>query len=201
MTNLTAIITYYHSKTHEQLKRCIDSLEQFGIKWILVDDFSDCRPSYPHLRTDENLGPYGAFKLGLNQVRTQWVLRMDADDYLSSAPIFDESYDAWCNSFEGKVKISPVDFLNRPYAGLSGIVVKTDILKRVWYTGVRQFGDIIIFHRLLRQFKVTNYLEDCYVYEAMTPGSITGTPWSISKHYLKNALDIIRKEVADGKWY
>ena len=201
MTNLTAVITYYHSKTHEQLKRCIDSLEQFGIKWILVDDHSDNRPSYPHLRTDENLGPYGAFKLGLDQVRTQWTLRMDSDDYLCSAPVFDESFDAWCNSFAGKNKLNKDEFFKRPYAGLGGITAKTDILKRVWYTDVRHFGDIIIFHRLLRQFKVTHYLEDCYVYESMTPGSITGTPWNIRKHYLNNALDTIRKEVADGKRY
>ena len=201
MKHLTAIVTYYHTKTLEQLKRCIDSLDQFHIKWILVDDHSDNRPPYPHLRTDKNLGPYGAFELALEHVRTPWVMRVDCDDYLISEPVFDESYDAWCNSFAGKNKLNQDEFFKRPYAGLNGIIAKTDILKRVWYTDVRQFGDIIIFHRLLRQFKVTHYLEDCYVYEAMTPGSMTGTPLNIRKHYINNALDTIRKEVADGKRY
>ena len=201
MTNLTAVITYYHSKTHEQLKRCIDSLEQFGIKWILVDDFSDCRPSYPHLRTDENLGPYGAFELGLEHVRTPWVMRVDCDDYLISEPVFEESYDAWCNDFNGKVNLDPEDFFKNPYAGLTGIVVKTPIMRRVWTGESTTFGDIIIFHRLLRQFKVTKYKKDCYVYIPQQSGSITAVSWNIRGKQIDVAKAKIIKEIADGKRY
>ena len=166
-----------------------------------MDDFSDCRPGYPHLRTDKNLGPYGAFELGLEHVRTPWVMRVDCDDYLISEPIFDESYDAWCNDFNGKVNLDPEDFLKKPYAGLTGIVVKTPIMRRVWTSELSIFGDIVIFHRLLRQFKVTKYDKDCYVYIPQQPGSITATSWSIRGKQLEIAKDKIRLEIADGKWY
>ena len=201
MKHLTAVVTYYHTKTLEQLKRCIDSLDQFQIKWILVDDHSDNRPPYPHLRTDKNLGPYGAFELGLMHVRTPWVLRMDCDDYLISKPIFNESYDAWCNSFNDRVKIHPEAFLNSPYAGLTGIVVKTPIMRRVWTSELTTFGDIVIFHRLLRQFKVTKYDKDCYVYTPLQPGSITGQLWSNIQVQTDIAKNKIRGEIADGKRY
>lgn len=201
MTNLTAIVTYYHTKTLEQLKRCIDSLDQFQIKWILVDDHSDNRPPYPHLRTDKNLGPYGAFELALEQVRTPWVMRVDCDDYLISEPVFDESYDAWCNDFNGKVTIDIDEFFKKPYAGLTGIVVKTPIMRRVWTSELTTFGDIVIFHRLLRQFKVTKYKKDCYVYKSQQPGSITAVSWNIRGKQLDEAKTKIIKEIANGKRY
>ena len=201
MKHLTAIVTYYHTKTLEQLKRCIDSLEQFNIKWILVDDHSDNRPPYPHLRTDKNLGPYVAFAVALSHVRTPWVMRVDCDDYLISEPVFDESYDAWCNDFNGKVHLDTGLFLKMPYAGITGIVAKTDIMRRVWTSELTTFGDMVIFHRLLRQFKVTKYEKDCYVYISQQPGSITATPWSERGKLLKIARDKIHKEIADGKWY
>ena len=201
MKYLTAVVTYYHTKTLEQLKRCIDSLEQFNIKWILVDDHSDNRPPYPHLRTDRNLGPYGAFEVGLQHVRTPWVMRVDCDDYLISEPVFNDSYDAWCNDFNGKVNLDPEKFLITPYAGLTGIVVKTSIMRRVWTRELTVYGDIVIFHRLLRQFKVTKYEKDCYVYIAKQPGSITAASWSIRGAQRKIALDKIIGEIADGKRY
>lgn len=201
MTNLTAIITYYHSKTHEQLKRCIDSLDQFHIKWILVDDYSDNRPTYPHLRTDENLGPYGAFELALEHVRTPWVMRVDCDDYLISEPVFDESYDAWCNDFNGKVNLNADEFFKKPYAGLTGIVVKTPIMRRVWTSELTTFGDMVIFHRLLGQFKVTKYKKDCYVYIPQQPGSITAVSWNIRGKQIDVAKAKIIKEIANGKRY
>ena len=201
MKYLTAVVTYYHTKTLEQLKRCIDSLEQFNIKWILVDDHSDNRPTYPHLRTDRNLGPYGAFELALEHVRTPWVMRVDCDDYLISEPVFNDSYDAWCNDFNGKVNLDPEKFLITPYAGLTGIVVKTSIMRRVWTSELTVYGDIVIFHRLLRQFKVTKYEKDCYVYIAKQPGSITAASWCIRGKQLDIAKAKIRGEIADGKRY
>ena len=201
MKHLTAIVTYYHTKTLEQLKRCIDSLDQFQIKWIIVDDHSDNRPPYPHLRTDKNLGPYGAFELALEHIRTPWVMRVDCDDYLISTPVFDESYDAWCNNFGGKVNIDADGFLKKPYAGLTGIVVKTGIMRRVWTSELTTFGDMVIFHRLLRQFKVTKYEKDCYVYISQQPGSITAVSWNIRGQQRDVALAKIRGEIADGKRY
>ena len=201
MKHLTAIVTYYHTKTLEQLKRCIDSLDQFHIKWILVDDHSDNRPPYPHLRTDKNLGPYGAFELALEHVRTPWVMRVDCDDYLISAPVFDESYDAWCNDFNGKVNLDPEDFFKKPYAGLAGIVVKTPIMRRVWTSELVTLGDMVIFHRLLRQFKVTKYEKDCYVYIPQQPGSITAVSLDIRRKQLDLTKNKIREEIADGKRY
>ena len=201
MKHLTAIVTYYHTKTLEQLKRCIDSLDQFHIKWILVDDHSDNRPPYPHLRTDKNLGPYGAFEIALEHVRTPWVMRVDCDDYLISEPVFDESYDAWCNDFNGKVNLDADEFFKKPYAGLTGIVVKTPIMRRVWTSELAAFGDMVIFHRLLRQFKVTKYKKDCYVYIPQQPGSITAVSWDIRGKQIDVSKAKITEEIANGKRY
>jgi hypothetical protein len=127
-------------------------------------------------------------------------MRVDCDDYLTSEPVFDESYDAWCNDFNGKVYLDTELFLKMPYAALTGITVKTDVMRRVWTSEVTMFGDMIIFHRLLRQFKVTKYDKDCYVYIAQQAGSITATPWSERGRLLKVARNIIHEEIASGKW-
>ena len=196
---ITAIVTYYN-KPIEQLKRCIDSLNEFSIPWILVDDCSDSRPNYPHIRTSENLGPYGAFAVGLELVTTPWVLRIDADDYLTDKPVFNDSFDCWTNCFNHKIKITPHEFRGYSYAGLTVAAIKTDICRKVWLTDMRQFGDIVIFHRLLLKYKVAKYAKDCYHYVPKQPGSITATPWNIRKRWINIAKERMLKEAKNGEW-
>jgi glycosyltransferase involved in cell wall biosynthesis len=90
-TQLSIVIP--HRNTPEKLRRLLDSIpESPRIDVVVVDDNSDLgleanqlRPDYAHVRFFANPGPElnagSARNHGLVQVRSEWVLFADADDY------------------------------------------------------------------------------------------------------------------------
>jgi glycosyltransferase involved in cell wall biosynthesis len=165
---ITAVVTNYN-KPPSIVERCIRSIEDHGLKYIIVDDGSDDRS---HLKKydrvvelEKNVGTYKAFEIGLALVDTKYVMRVDSDDYIVGVPDVSSGCDAYVNTLNRKVSLNPEEFLRRPYAGLNGITVKTEILKREWYSYVRYAADIIIYMRLIRRYKCCANKDDLYVYD------------------------------------
>lgn len=201
---ITAVITNYN-KPPEILKRCIDSVVAQGLKYILVDDASD---STEHLEQyenvimlDENVGAYKAFEIGLNLVDTRYVMRVDGDDYITGVPQIDENYDAIFLNIDGKVTLDVEEFICRPYAGLNGGIIRTNIMKKEWFSGVLYYGDIINFVKIISKYKCKLLDESTYVYDR-DYSFITKMDSKLRFEYIENAKKLAREENREGvlKW-
>lgn len=88
MSNISAIVLTYNEEIH--LERCLRSLEKIGAKVFIVDSFSSDR-------TEEIAKSYGAsfyqnpwtnhstqinWALDNCPIETEWIIRLDADEYL-----------------------------------------------------------------------------------------------------------------------
>lgn len=194
---ITAVVTHYN-KPKGLLERCIGSLEKFGLDYIIVDDASDNKT---HLSSYENVvclpknvGPFKAFEQGLNLVRTPYVMRVDADDYILGVPDISSGYDAYINNVHRRISLSPEVFAERPYAGLSGIVAKTDVLKAVWTSDIKYCADIIIFNRIIMRYRCKMNDECLYVYD-LSGSNVTKMPGR--KQYIDEAKKIMKKELQE----
>lgn len=181
MPDSTVIITHWNTPPH-LMKRCMESVIATGLPYIIVDDCSDeafranLLPYNNVIFLDKNVGTYKAFEVALHQVKTPYVTRMDSDDYFLCTPTIFDDYDAYVNTFGGKVKLDLMEFAEQPYAGTNGMTAKTDVIKKVWlYDDTRTYGDIIIFARLLRKYRVVAYVQDSYMYAKRQGNSITAS--------------------------
>lgn len=173
---ITALVTHYN-KPPELLKRCIDSIEKFGLDYVIVDDGSEKTGHLSEYKNviylKENVGTYKAFRIGIESINTLYTMRVDADDYISGVPDIGKGLDAYINNIDGKITLDPQKFSERPYAGFNGAVVKTKVLCEMWFSGVRYYGDIINFSRLISQYKCVLNDKVLYVYDKEVHGSIT----------------------------
>jgi glycosyltransferase involved in cell wall biosynthesis len=205
--DVTVIVAHYNIPPN-LFKKCIDSIEKQGLNYWIVDDCS--LPKYMNSLDrfkgvwflPKNLGPYGAFEFLLDKVETPYVMRVDADDYITGFPDIKDGHDAYVNNVNNKVSIDPVEFRKRPYAGLNGIVVKTDVLKSVWMTKWKYLCDIVIFHRLLLKHDCVMNETSLYVYQSGRKDSIT------QQHIIKSNIkplmrirkDFMEDEAITLKW-
>jgi len=168
MGSITAVVTNYN-KPPWALSRCIASIEKYDIPYILVDDASSNNPileDYKNvIRLKDNVGPYKAFEAGLNEVSTEYVMRVDADDYIYGVPDISDGYEAYINNLDSRVYTTIPEFLDSPYAGLNGLVIKTEVCKKLWYTGLKYHADIVIFCRILRGCRFYVNPKSIYFYD------------------------------------
>ena len=194
---ITAIITNYN-KPPEILKRCIDSVVAQRVKYIIIDDASDNTEhlkQYENVITlDKNVGFYSAFLVGLKQVSTEYVLKVDADDYITGIPDISSGYDAYINNIDEKITLIPEKFIARPYAGLGGAVVKSDVLLDVWGTDLKYYGDIVNFTRLISRYKCKLNDECLYVYDKKY-SLITSMDFSTRMEWITKAKKLAQNEI------
>ena len=194
---ITAVVTYYNKPEHI-LKRCIDSLERFGIDYIIVDDCSGSSflNSYKNvISLDENLGHYRAFEIGLKEVKTEFVMKIDADDYITFRNEIFGDYDAYINNIRGKISLDPKVYTTAPYGALGGSIIKRDVLVDVWSTNLKYCNDIVIFTRLICKYKCT-FFEKCnYVYDTNYSSIVT---MKNRNKYVIEARKLAREELKKG---
>ena len=188
--DITAVVTHYNIPK-ELFVKCMDSLEKYGINAIIVDDASDYEfrknlEPYPNvIQLNENVGPYKAFLVGLNNVTTKYVMKVDADDYIIGVPDISTGEDAYINNIDGKISLDPVKFRRFPYAGMNGATVKTSIMKDIWRPTEGFMHDVVIFHRLLLKYKPVFNPKSLYEYVKGREGSIT---YNIAKNRMQRKL-------------
>lgn len=195
--NTTVIITHWNTP-QDLMARCMKSVIETGLEYIIVDDGSD--PEYRDFLSaydnvillPKNVGTYKAFEVALNTITTPYVTRMDSDDYFVSTPVIYGDHDAYANTIGGMVKLKLDEFSKAPYAGLNGITVKTEVLKAVWCSKMRSFCDAIMFARILREYDVVANKVDNYRYCKRKGNSITNSENRVEK--AKRILKIIRRE-------
>ena len=188
--DITAVVTHYNIPK-ELFVKCMDSLEEYGINAIVVDDASDLEfrknlePYRNVIQLNENVGHYEAFLVGLKKVTTKYVMIVDADDYILGIPDVSTGEDAYINNIEGKIFLDPVKFRRFPYAGMNGATVKICIMNDIWRPTEGVMQDVVIFHRLLLKYKPVFNPESLYKYVNLRPGSIT---YNIAKDRMARKL-------------
>ncbi len=175
---ITVVITHFN-KPFELLKKCIKSIEKYNLKYIIVDDCSDLEYKKDLLALEnviyleKNQGTYKAFKHGLDFVTTEYTMRVDADDYILGVPNLETMRDAYINDIDNKISLNPLEFLKRPFAGFGGTTVKTDILKKIWFSEIRYYGDIVNFTKLIHGYDCVFNDTNLYHYNRTNNNSIT----------------------------
>jgi len=165
----TKVVVTNYNKPEWMIERCLQSISDIGLGFILVDDCSMNPPlDKKHtsaVRLKENVGAYASFMEGLNRVDTEFVMRVDADDYITGFPTIHGDFDGYIQNIDGKVSIDPEQYLDRPYCGINGSVIKTAVMKDIWPSDMRFYGDIVAFARLITRYRVTMVEERMYVYD------------------------------------
>jgi glycosyltransferase involved in cell wall biosynthesis len=145
---ITIIITNYNYEKY--LQRCIRScINQINVdhEVILVDDCSTDRslemitPFSEQVRvfkTPENSGVAAASNLGIKNARGQFIIRVDADDYVSSEMCYfmkkylESNHDAFCVSCDYEIVDDYENMIERKYASKDniscGIMYRKDVL-------------------------------------------------------------------------
>jgi len=199
----TVVVTYYNTPEH-LMERCMNSIINCNLGYVIVNDgsnseFTPVLSKYDNvIHLGKNVGLYKAFKIGLDSVTTPYVTKADSDDVMLRPPMIDEEHDAFVNSLDGMISLKLDDFIKRPYAGLSGITAKTEVLKSVWYQGVECMGDIIIFSRLLRDYKLKMNELETYRYIPRKGNSMTNISDELRETYKSNTLKIVMQELNSG---
>lgn len=199
--SITAIITHYNIPKN-LLDRCIDSVNRFNLDYIIVDDCSkkeykeNLRKYDNVLYLKENLGVAQATIEALKNVKSDYIYRIDADDYILGVPDISSNEDAYINRFNGKISLNFNEFIKRPYAGLNGSVIKTHIAKKIWDVNIRYYEDIIIFSRLINNYKCVFNEIELYFYDSGREGSITSMKDRL-KH-INYAKNIAKKEYREN---
>lgn len=194
--DITAIITNYNIPKN-LLLRCVKSIEEQGIEYIIVDDCSTENKNYlvnfknvHYLK--KNSGTYKAFEYGLNLVKTKYTMRVDADDYIVGVPDTSSDMDGYINNIHGKITLNIDDFVKKPYAGLNGAVIKTDIFKKEWYSDLRYCADIIIFVKIVGKYNCVLNEKSLYRYVKRKKNSITAM--KDRSMYVRYCKDIMMRE-------
>lgn len=183
MSNISAIILTFNEALH--IERCINSLNSAGIKVHVVDSGStDCT-----VELAESLGAKvyynkwknyaDQFQWGLDNcvIETDWVMRMDADEYLESDLI---------NELKGGLVDVPLDvsgfYIRRKYFFLGkwikyGAVYPLNLL-RIWRAGEGKIESRWMDeHIVLPGNKKTAFLTGHIVDD-----NLNNTRWYIDKH-------------------
>ena len=192
---ITAVVTNYNKPPHI-VKRCVDSIVRHGVAVILVDDNSDDRDYLSSLSASivplpKNIGQYRAFRIGLEMVDTTYVMRVDSDDYILGIPDISSDADAYINNIDNKVSLDVEVFLSRPYAGLNGAVIKTEIAKDIWFTELKRYGDIVNFALLTSRYECVMNEKCLYVYDRQYS--------TVTKAKRSNRLEDIRTAVRTAR--
>jgi glycosyltransferase involved in cell wall biosynthesis len=146
--DISIIVTNYNYEKF--ISRCIRScLNQKNVNHevIVVDDCSSNSPAKELLpfenklrffKTDENSGVSSASNLGIKNAKGQFVIRVDADDYISSDLCYflktylESNHDAFCVSCDYILVDNYENTLERKYAETDniscGIMYRRDLL-------------------------------------------------------------------------
>jgi len=193
---ITAVVTNYN-KPPDILKRCIDSIMAQGLEYILVDDNSDETShlsSYENvIKLQKNVGAYKAFDEGLKLVNTEYVIRIDGDDFLTGLPYVCGGYDAYISNIDGRATVDPDKFIDRPYALISGAIIKTKAMRDVWGTGLRFYGDILNYARLINRYNC-KIVDSFYVYDK-THSMITKMDYRTRMVWIAKAKKLAYEEI------
>jgi len=198
---ITAVVTVYNKPQHI-VERCIKSITDLNLKYIIVEDMSteydtEYLKHYDNvIFNTKNEGCYEAFEIGFRQVKTEYVLKMDADDYIIGYPDVSSNHDAYVNNIDNSISLIPKDFAHRPYAGLNGIVAKTSALLDAWTTELKFFNDIIIFTKLINRYDCVLNDTNYYVYDKEFSGIIS-LPFDEKMEYVIIAKKLALKEVQE----
>jgi len=147
-TDVSIIITNYNYGKY--LSRCIRSClaqKNSNIEVIVVDDcstdhsidvLSTFKDDIVLIANKENLGCAKSANLGIKAARSQFVVRVDADDFISSdmcyimSAYLESNHDAFCVSCDYNLVDDHENFLERKYAeekNIScGIMYRRDLL-------------------------------------------------------------------------
>ncbi len=193
---ITALVTNYN-KPEAIVRRCIDSIKSAGLHCILVDDGSKERAFLHSLGCEllllpKNIGHYKAFRAGLELIETEYVMRIDSDDYITGVPDISSGFDAYINNVDNRVSLDAEEMIARPYAALNGITVKTDVLKDVWFTGLRGAGDLVVYVKLILNYRCKMNDECLYVYDKKHR-TITRRPFNERQRDIKRAREFAMK--------
>lgn len=199
---ITALITNYN-KPEDIVRRCVDSVNRAGLHCIVVDDGSADREFLRALDCEllllpKNIGHYKAFRAGLELVEGEYVMRVDSDDTIVGVPDVSDGYDAYINNLDGRISLDAVEMIRRPYAGLNGITVKTEVMKDVWFTGLRGTGDLVIFVNLVLNYRCKMNDECLYVYDK-EHRTITRRSFNERQSDLRKARELALKLLEEKK--
>lgn len=199
-SDITAVITNYN-KPPEILDRCIRSIVDLGVGYILVDDFSENRSHIGRYENtillDRNTGAYPAFLSGLNEVKTKYVMRVDADDYIIGIPNICGNYDAYISNTDNRATLDVEEFIKKPYSTISGAVVLTDVMLDIWGTELKYYGDILNYTRLINRYKC-KIVDSFYVYDR-DHSMITKLDRELRLKWINKAKILARKEINQRK--
>ena len=146
--DISIIVTNYNYETF--ISRCIRScIDQRRVSHeiIVVDDCSENSPedallpfseNVRYFKTEKNSGVSAASNLGIKNARGQFVIRVDADDYINSDLCYflktylESNHDAFCVSCDYTLVDNHENVLDRKYAeedNIScGIMYRRDLL-------------------------------------------------------------------------
>ncbi len=195
---ITALVTNYN-KPESVVRRCVDSVRSAGLPCVLVDDGSDDRAFLETLECEllllpKNIGHYRAFRAGLEMVETPYVMRVDSDDYITGAPDVSDGFDAYVNNIDDRISLDPEAMVRRPYAALNGITVKTEVMKKVWFTGLKGVGDLVIFVDLLLNYRCKMNERCLYVYDKRNR-TLTRRPFNERQRDLRIARETAKEMI------
>lgn len=167
---ITPIVTVFN-KSAEEITGCMNSLTRFPFFEIIV--VNDCSTNPETNATlaklkdvrvvdlKENAGPSGALSAGVMLLKSQYMMKIDADDKLLGLHAIHKNsanFDV-CLTFVDKECYRPKDlripvthegvlFNPRPY--IAGAIIKTDIAKKVFKRyKLRALDDLIGYLRIL----------------------------------------------------
>ena len=196
--NVTVLITHFNTPKN-LLDRCVNSVIDLGYKYLIIDDcsYTEFLPNLLHYNTvylNTNIGHFKAFYEGLKYIETDYVLKLDADDYLINKVDTSDAFDCYVNSFNGRVNLDLNHLLERPYAATNWAIVKKELLEKVWETELSNYGDICIFARLLKHGNIKLNNTDNCVYDRRQGNSMTNISILEQKNRINIAIDIIKRE-------
>ncbi|RLA80311.1 MAG: hypothetical protein DRG78_11240 [Epsilonproteobacteria bacterium] len=174
--DITILITFYNTNLN-YFKDCINSIVNYDCPIIIMDDHSDIEiynkmfkmvddlnfKNCKIFRNDKNVNLTENVYIGLCNVKTDYVMRLDSDDVIKFIPTSDKIVDV---ILKPKNVSSHNEWLNiRKGAHLPGIVFRTYMLKETYseYKMFQKYEDSIHedtyhFNRFLKMFP--NYTFD-----------------------------------------
>jgi glycosyltransferase involved in cell wall biosynthesis len=201
--DLTAVVTHYNTP-RDLLLRALASLDKFKIPYIIVDDGSDQEFVDGLRRFDdrviylkENMGQAFAFYAGAYAVKTKWTMKLDSDDFIIGAPIYNDGYDAHVPKIRYDAPVTHKGLMAKPYCYFSGSVIRASYACKAYSTVRRRLNDDVeaYAHLIGIGAKIATYEENWYHYSREDRKDSVSKIHSISDK--KEAQNEIEKIIVD----
>jgi glycosyltransferase involved in cell wall biosynthesis len=157
LSNLTVVVTHYNTPEN-LLDRAIRSIIEHELQYIIVNDCSD--PEFTQfldkygdrvLHLTKRMGQSGAMYAGMFAVSSPYVMRFDSDDVLIDIPDKYTGVDVTMQRSKYDIPTTPEQLRKRPYAYLSGAVLRVSSTIKLWSDNIEYLHDDIEF--MYRMFK------------------------------------------------